>query len=213
MSEVKRTRKYDSSRRQEQARQTRRDILRAAYDLFVENGYAATTIADIARTAGVSPESVYGAFRNKRTLLHRAWDVTIGGDDQDVVYHERPEVIAVRNEPDLATRLRLHAALYTEIARRITPLLMAMQAAAAAEPAAAEMLAEVGRQRLEGMTVMAREAAKTGQLAVSEAQCRDYMWAMTDGALWHRLVRERGWSEDEFVDCLASMWTSVLVAR
>ena len=213
MTSVKGQRKYDSSRRQEQARQTRRDILRAAYDLFVEQGYARTTIAAVAQAAGVSPETVYSAFRNKRTLLHRAWDVTVGGDDQDIVFHERPEVVAIRSEPDLAKRLALHAALSTKTARRITPLLLSMQAAAGAEPAAAEMLAEVGRQRLAGMTVMANEAAQTGQLAVPEEQCRDFLWSMTDGTLWHRLVVERGWPEEQYVDWLATLWVSVLVRQ
>ena len=212
MATVKGSRKYDSSRRQEQARQTRRDILRAAGELFVEQGYGRTTIADVARAAGVSVETIYSAFRNKATLLHRVWDVTVGGDDEDIVFHERPEVVAVRNEADLAKRLRLHAALSTQTVRRITPLLMAMQGAAATEPAAAEMLAEVGRQRLAGMTVMAREAAATGQLAVSEEQCRDFMWAMTDGALWHRLVRERGWPEERYIEWLGDLWVSALVA-
>jgi AcrR family transcriptional regulator len=213
MPPVKRPRKYDSSRRQEQARQTRSDILAASVRLFIEQGYARTTIADVAAAAGVSVETVYGAFRNKATLLHRAWDVTVGGDDEDIVLHERPEVVAIRNEPDLAKRLRLQAAFFTKTAARIVPLLMAMQGAAGAEPAAADMLAEVGRQRLAGMTIMASEAAKTGQLAVSEDECRDFMWATTDGALWHRLVKERGWPEERYVQWLGDLWVSVLVTR
>jgi AcrR family transcriptional regulator len=208
---VKGSRRYDSSRRQEQARQTRHEILRAATKLFVEQGYGRTTIADVAREAGVSKETVYGAFGNKATLLHRAWDVTVGGDDEDILFHERPEVVAIRSEPDLARRLRLHAAFFAETAKRITPLLMAMQAAAGAEPAAAEMLAEVGRQRLAGMSVMAREAARTGQLAVSEDEARDFLWSTTDGTLWHRLVRERGWPEHTFVEWLGNLWVSALV--
>ena len=62
-------RAYDSSRRQEQARQTRRDILRAAHDLFVTHGYGRTTIADVARAAGVSAETIYATYKNKATLL------------------------------------------------------------------------------------------------------------------------------------------------
>ena len=213
MATVKGRRAYDSSRRREQARRTRLDILRAAHDLFVEQGYARTTIAEVAAKAGVSPETVYGAFRNKPTLLHRTWDVTVGGDDEDIVFHERPEVMAMRAERDLEKRLTMHAAFSTKTAARITPLLMAMQAAAGADPAAADMLAEVGRQRLAGMSVMAREMAKTGQLAVSEEECRDFLWAMTDGTLWHRLVHERGWPEDTYVAWLAQLWVGVLVAK
>lgn len=213
MSEpVKKLRTYDSSRRQAQARETRRAVLDAARALFIEQGYGRTTIADVARSAGVSVETVYSAFGNKATLLHRAWDVTIGGDDEEITYHERPEINVLRAEPDLARRLAMQAAVFTQTARRIVPFLLAMQGAAASEPAAAEMLAEIGRQRLEGLSVMAREAAATGQLAVSEQDCRDIMWASTDGVLWQRLVNERGWSDERFQTWLGQMWISALVA-
>jgi AcrR family transcriptional regulator len=206
---VKRT--YDSSRRKEQANQTRRAILRAAHDLFVRQGYGRTTIADIAAAAGVSAETIYAAFKNKPTLLHRVWDVTIGGDDEDVAFHERPEVQAIRAEPDLGKRLMLHARFATATARRITPFLLAVEAAAAVDEKAAAMLAEMGRQRFAGMGVMAAEAAATGQLAVTEQECREVVWSMTDGVLWHRLVVERGWSDERFADWLGRTWVAMLV--
>jgi AcrR family transcriptional regulator len=204
-------RQYDSSRRKEQARQTQRAVLRAAHDLFVEQGYGRTTIADIARAAGVSAETIYARFKNKATLLHRVWDVTIGGDDEDVVFHERPEIMAIRAEPDLAKRFMMHARMSTATARRMTPFRLAVQAAVGSEPAAADMLAEMDRQRLAGMTVMAAESAKTGQLAVSEEQCRDVVWAMTDGSLWHAFVNGRGWSDEEYADWVGRVWVATLV--
>ncbi|MDT4923571.1 MAG: hypothetical protein QOG01_1284 [Pseudonocardiales bacterium] len=204
-------RSYDSSRRQEQARQTRRDIQRAAHDLFVEHGYGRTTIADIARAAGVAPETIYATYKNKATLLHRVWDVTVGGDDEAVVFHERPEVKAIRAEPDLRTRLQMQARFSTATARRMTPFLLALHGAAATEASAAEMLDEVGRQRYAGIGVMAAEAAATGQLAVSEQECRDLIWATTDGMLWHQLVNGRGWTDERFADWLGRMWVASLV--
>ncbi len=204
-------RPYDSTRRREQARATQRAVLRAAHDLFVANGYGQTTIADIARAAGVSQETIYAAFKNKATLLHRVWDVTVGGDDDEVVFHERPEIVAVRAERDLATRLRLQAPISTATARRMTPFARAVEGAAASEPAAADMVAEMNRQRFEGIGVMAREAAATGQLKVSEQECRDFLWAMTDGHLWHQLVVQRGWSDEQFAHWLAEIWVAALV--
>lgn len=210
--DVKGPRRYDSSWRQEQARQTRREILRAAHDLFVAQGYGRTTMVDVARAAGVSVETVYGAFRNKATLLHRVWDVTIGGDDEEITYHERPEVQALLAQPVLARRLEAQAALFTATARRITPLILAIQGAAASEPAAADMLAEIGRQRLNGMGFMARAAGGTGQLAVSQQECRDVLWATTDGMLWHHLVNNLGWSDQQFEGWLGALWTRMLVS-
>lgn len=204
-------RRYDSSRRQEQARQTRRAVLAAAHELFVSQGYARTTVADVAAAAGVSVETVYGSFRNKATLLHRVWDVTVGGDDEDVLLHERPEVQAIRAETDLATRLRAQARFATATARRVGPFMRALEAAAGADEAAAEILAEVHRQRYEGIGVMAREAAATGQLAVTEQVCRDLVWATTDATLWHRLVVERGWTQEQYAQHLGETWVAWLV--
>ena len=75
----------------------------------------------MAERAGVSPETIYATFKNKATLLHRTWDVTIGGDDEEVVFHERPEVLAMQAETDLAERIMMHARFSTATARRMTP--------------------------------------------------------------------------------------------
>jgi len=125
-------RSYDSSRRKAQAAETRSAVVRAARDLFVTQGYGHTTIAQIAAAAGVSAETIYAAFGNKATLLHKAWDLTVGGDDEDIVFHERPEVLAIRSEPDLAMRLQLHAAFSTKTAERVGPFQLMVQSAAGA---------------------------------------------------------------------------------
>jgi AcrR family transcriptional regulator len=204
-------RQYDATRRRAQARETQRAVLRAAHDLFVEQGYGRTTINQVAERAGVSPETIYATFKNKATLLHRTWDVTVGGDDEDILFHERPEVMAIRAEPDLAERLMLHARWSTATARRMTPFARSVQGAAASEPSAAAMAAEMERQRLAGISVMAREAAATGQLKVSEEECRDIVWSMTDGHLWHQLVVERGWTDERYADWLGRTWVAHLV--
>lgn len=204
-------RTYDSARRRAQADETRAAIVRAARDLFIERGYGHTTLADVARAADVSVETIHKSVGTKAVLLHKAWDTTVGGDDQDIVFHERPAVLAVRGEPDLARRLMLHAAFSTQTAQRIAPFQLMVQSAAGADPAAAAMLEEMGRQRLVGIGVMAAEAARTGQLAVSEDECRDVVWSMTDGMLWHRLVNERDWSNNRFADWLGRIWVDRLV--
>lgn len=204
-------RQYNSARRQEQAGETRLRIIQAAHDLFVANGYGRTTITEIAATAGVAVETVYAAFRNKATLLHHVWYVNFRGDDEDIPLLDRPEIRAVLAEPDLATRFTRHAFVVTAVFRRIGPLLAAMQGAAASEDAAAAMLAEWDERRLHACTRYAKAAAATGQLAVSKAECRDVLAATMDGALWQRLVAERGWSDKRFAAWLGRLWTSQLV--
>lgn len=204
-------RSYDSTRRRSQAAETRAAIVHAARDLFMEHGYGHTTMAAIARAADVSVETIHKSVGTKAELLHKAWDITIAGDDQDIVFHDRPEVLAIRAERDLARRLMLHAVFFTRTAERIAPFQLMVQSAAGAAPAAAAMVQEMSRQRLAGITVMAAEAAKTGQLAVPEDECRDVIWSMTDGMLWNRLVVERGWGSERFAEWLGGVWVDRLV--
>ena len=204
-------RQYNSVRRREQAGETRLRIIRSAYDLFVDQGYGRTRIAQIARTAGVAVETVYATFGSKPKLLHEVWDVTVGGDEDDVPVHERAEVLAVRAEADLGRRLRRLAVFNTAVSRRTAPLMVALRGAAASDGAAAAMLTEIDRQRLEAMSLHASEAAVTGQLAVTEAECRDILWSTTDGALWHRLVTGRNWADSRYAAFLGNLWVAALV--
>jgi AcrR family transcriptional regulator len=204
-------RRYDSSRRNEQARETQERILRAAGALFVERGYGRTTIADIAGAAGVAPETVYAAFKNKPTLLRRTWFFAFRGYDDDIPLYERPEMRAILAEPDLATRTRAHARFTTANNRRIAPLLHAVQGAATSEAAAEQILAEYAERRLDVATKYAHAAAATGKLAIQEGECRDVLFATMDGALWHRLVQLRGWSDERYANWLAELWLALFL--
>ncbi|PVZ14942.1 TetR family transcriptional regulator [Actinomycetospora cinnamomea] len=204
-------RRYDSTRRQEQARETRSRALTAAHELFVTRGYGATTLADIADAAGLATPTIYAAFRNKVTVLHRVWDVAVGGDDRDVHLLDRPELRAVFAEPDLRARLLRFAVVNTTIMRRTARLRLVIQGAAGADPAAAALLAEIDEARLASMGEHARAAEATGRLAVPADTCRDVLFATTDGSLWLTLVDRRGWSDEAYATWLGQLWTAALV--
>jgi AcrR family transcriptional regulator len=202
-------RPYDSTRRQEQARETRLAIVHAAHDLFVSNGYGRTTIADVARAAGVAVETVYAAFKNKPTLLRQVWYVHFRGDEDDAPLYDRAEMQEILAEPDLTTRIRKHAVFVTATNRRIAPLLVALAGAAASEPGAAAMLDEWAERRIDVATKYAHAAAATGQLRISEDECRDVLFATMDGALWQRLVAERGWPDERYAAWLGRLWVQM----
>jgi AcrR family transcriptional regulator len=205
-------RRYTSTRRDEQARETRLRIIRAARELFVTHGYGRTTLVEIAREAAVAVETVYAVFGNKATLLREAWYLDFRGDEQDVPLFERAEMQGILDEPNLVTRIRRHAAFVTATNRRIGPLTAALEGAAASEPVAAEMLAEFSKRRLDAATKYAKAAEATGRLGVSQAECRDVLFATMDGTLWRRLVVERGWSDERYADWLGSVWIAQLVS-
>lgn len=204
-------RQYDSRRRQEQATETRRNVIAAANELFIAQGYGQTTIKQVAARAGVSVETVYATFGTKAALLRHVWYVDFRGDEADVTLYDRAEMQSILAEPDLPTRIRRHAVFVTASNRRIFPLLNALTGAAASETDAAAMLAEWAQRRLDVATRYAHAAAATGQLAVSEEECSDVLFATMDGTLWAQLVGQRGWSDERFSNWLATIWIGALV--
>jgi AcrR family transcriptional regulator len=53
----------------QKARATRAALVRSAYDLFIEQGYGAVSVRDLARRTQVTSGAIYGHFRNKADLL------------------------------------------------------------------------------------------------------------------------------------------------
>src|SRR5688500_9224758 len=114
------TRGERGTRRADQAGATRRRIIDRAAALFVEQGYAATTLEQIGRAAGVAVQTVYFHFRNKATVLKEVVDVLAVGDDEPVPLLERPWAERMRREPDdrraLAIWLRNSRAVFGRVA-------------------------------------------------------------------------------------------------
>ena len=100
MEPVNPKRSYDSPRRREQAAATRREILAAAQRLFEGQGYSATTMAAIAKEAGVALKTVYTAFETKGGVLRALWNLLLRGDDADVPVMDRAWYREVLDEPD-----------------------------------------------------------------------------------------------------------------
>ena len=209
-SGVKR-RRYDSSGRRSRARATRLQILEAARRLFVDRGYAATTMTDIAAAAGVSVETVYGGFRTKANLLKVVWDVTIAGDDEPVPLMERPAILAIRAETDPERALRRYATFVAETAPRTAPVQSVIVTAAAADPAIADLAEELSNQRLTGLTAFARQLAGTGRLGVPQDQARDLLWTLNSAQVYDLLVVQREWPLQRYETFLAQTWTSTLL--
>src|SRR4051794_7224355 len=140
---VKTTRRYESPRRREQAAATRRAILEAAQALFERDGYAATTIAAVAREAGVATKTVYLAFETKSGLLRALWHPLLRGDEADVPIGERPWYRAMFDEPDPARRLALGARGARTVKERAGGLLRVIRTAALVDADAAELWARI----------------------------------------------------------------------
>lgn len=187
--------------RAEQARRTRLRVVESARAAFLELGYGAATIKEVARRAGVSQETVYKSFGNKAGLLKAAYDIALAGDDEPVPMADRPEIQAVRAARSPREAARAYAALVPAFAARIGPLATMALHASGADADLAAFVAETGAERLAGATGTARawEAAGWLREGVGVEQARDVVW-MLSGPSLHELARARGWGDEEFVD-------------
>jgi AcrR family transcriptional regulator len=211
--EVKPPRRYDSSRRQAQARLTRRSILTAARDLFLERGYAGTTMAEVAETAEVSIETVYKAFRNKSGLVKALFDVAIVGDDQPIPMLQRERVAKMREEPDPRKKLLMYGKHLSEAGPRAGQLQLLIRSAAASDPEASAVWDQMVQERLTGMTEFARHLYQGGHLppGVSLEEARDVLWTYNSVELFDLLVLQRGWDPDKYGRWIAEAMIAALV--
>src|SRR5579863_3091014 len=205
--------RYTSQVRDEQARRTRRAIVNAAHDLFLAQGYAATTIDGIAAAAHVSRRTVFNSVGGKVALLKLALDWAIVGDDEPVALIDRPAIKAILAESDPRKALLLWVQSVTDTAARTTPLGEVLIAAADIDPAAAQLHAEANRNRMLGATLFIRYLASRDGLAVgmTEQRAAELCWALTDGHLYRLLVTQRNWRTADFNRWLSASLTAALL--
>ena len=211
---VKPRRRYDNRRREEQALQARRRVLEAANELFLERGYPGTTMAQVARAAGVSVETVYKAFGTKAALAKELWDVTLVGDDQPVPLAQRPEFTAITAEPDPRRMLAAYAALGRVLYERLGPLLrVIVEGAQAGDPELRDVLATIERERLAGASGFVASLAERGLLrdGLDPEAARDVLWTLISHEVCRLLVDGRGWSLDRWERWLAATLADVLL--
>jgi len=206
-------RRYASQVRDEQARRTRRAIVTAAHDLFLAQGYAATTIDAIAEAAHVARRTVFNSVGGKAALLKLALDWAIVGDDEPVAMADRPAVKAILAESDPRKALVLWVQAVADVVGRTAPLGEVLTAAADIDPAAAELLAEASRQRMAGAAAFMRHLASLDGLAagMTEQRAAELSWALTDGHLYRLLVAQRGWSTADFTRWLSDSLAAALL--
>ncbi|ONH26376.1 TetR/AcrR family transcriptional regulator [Pseudofrankia asymbiotica] len=205
----------DKPSRAEKTRLTRRRIVAAAADLFLGEGYGATTLDQVAARAGVAVQTVYFHFGNKATLLKEALDVAAVGDDEPVALLDRPWLEEVTAEPDPARIIELWMNVGLEILGRVAPLLAVVRATMGTDPdLAAQWEANEAERRtafraLAGM--LADRAALRPGLTVDDAADLGFLissaenYILSTGAL--------GWSPERWRNTTATLLAQALLGE
>ena len=208
---VKKRRGYSSPVREEQAAQTRTRILEAAGTCFAAAGYARTTVKAIADAAGVANDTVYAAFGTKARVLTALVDRRLApsGDVANVM--DRPEALAVRDEPDQRRQVHLFARDIAEVMARVRPVYEILRTASAVEPEMAEVHAEMDGYRLLNMRKFAGWLEARAPLRVAVDRAAEIIWAVASPDVARMLVDGRGWSVEQYTEWLEDTLVRVLL--
>ena len=207
MSAVKRSDPAKLSRRG-RAKATQRRIVKAAYQLFCEQGYVGTTMAEIGEAAGVAVQSVYFTFHTKAALLSRAYDFAVMGEEEPLAPEQQAWYRAMSAEPDVTRALRHFVTGVGEITRRVTPLSLAAQVAADGDPDTARVLAFHDDMQADAYREVVRLLGTKATLRPGLERGTDLLLLYAGTEAYHVLVEGRGWSHDEFLE-----WTVAALAH
>lgn len=211
MDPVKSRRRYDSPTRRTQAARTREAVLAAARRSFLDAGYSATTVAAVARQAGVSVETIYKSFGGKAALARALYEQALAGQGRVAAY-ERSDAIRLE-QTDPHALMRAWGTLTAEVAEQLTPVLLIVRAAAGHDASMATLLCDSENERLERMRHNARFLTERGYLreGVTVEHAADVMWTCSSPEIYELLVLSRGWSSEQFAAFVAETMAAALL--
>jgi AcrR family transcriptional regulator len=199
-------RRYDAPVRRQRALATRRAIVDAAASEFGRHGYVGTSIATLARVAGVAPETIYATFGTKLALLQALVGRAVGGDDEPVSLLDRAWVRELVNEPHLDRRIERLAREGAAILARRSSVDELVAQAAGADPEAAVLLNQGRQERWAGqrrlLEIIVGEQGTGGARSLDRAT--DVLFALGSPEVYRLLVGARGWTQERFADWYAT---------
>jgi AcrR family transcriptional regulator len=199
-------RTYRSTRRAAQAAQTRSDVLAAAMRCFERTGWTGTTLAAIAREAGVAVETVYAGFGSKKGLLRAAMEAGVVGDAEAVPFAERDESRRLgRGTP--AERLAAGAAVVADIHERTAGTWRAILDVAAGDPEVAAWRDELEAGRL--VEIRRSLGLITGRDDVDDVAV-EALFVLYGPETYTKLVHDLGWDRERYVAFLGAVAARVL---
>lgn len=210
-SGVKGQRPYDSTRRQERARQNRERIVRTAEKQFLEGGYSATSVSAIAAEAEVSVDLIYKTFGGKPGLIRAIYQRALEGVGP-VPAEQRSDRLQAE-ETDPRKIIAGWGRFVTEVSPRGSPIVLLVRSAAATNQELVALLEEIDASRLRRMTTNARRLHRAGHLrpGLTVAAAADVLWTYSAPELYDLLVLRRGMPLTRFGRFVADAMTAALL--
>lgn len=203
---------YRSALRTEQAAATRRQILRAARELFTRQGYADTTVAAVAACARVSVDTIYASVGRKPQLMLAVIDTVLGGGADPVPAEQRDYVREIRSAPTAAEKIHVYATALGRMLPATAGLQEALRHAARTDAECAVVWDGLTQRRAANMRLFAADLRATGAVRpdLTDDVVADIVWS-TNSVEYYVLLRARGWTPEQYARWLEDLWGRTLL--
>jgi AcrR family transcriptional regulator len=203
---------YDTSTRRAAAEQTRIRVLLAARELFVTIGYANTSVADIARAASVSVDTLYAAVGRKPQLLLAVHDLELAGGEAPRTAEDREYVIRVRAARTAREKIEIYTTAMAQLLPVTVPLLESLRVAGITDRECQKVYDSVSERRAANMQLFAADLRSTGELRddLSNEDVAHLMWSMNSSA-YFLLMRSRGKTAEQYAEFIRDVWVHTLL--
>jgi AcrR family transcriptional regulator len=193
--------------RRERGAQTRTRILEEARRLFVEQGFEATTMQQVADAAGVAVQTVYFNFRTKSRLLAGVADTLILGDRPPDQWRERPWGMRILRSTNPREVVHAFVVGDLEIKSHLAPFVRALGADVRLDP---ESLAVQDRGRDQFFGAVVDRLISMGALrpGLTATRALDIIRVVNTVETYRDLTERRGWT-----DALWKSWLTDLLGE
>jgi AcrR family transcriptional regulator len=190
--------------RRERSRATQWRIVEEAHRLFTSQGYASTTMNQVAEAAGVAVQTVYFVFHTKAALLARAIDFAVMGKETPRPPEEQRWYRAMQDAPGIDEALRQLVTGVGEMMPRVVPLNLA--ARASDDPELAQVMARSEARRADGYRVMLEILRGKTELreGLDPERATHLLLLYVGEDVYHVLVDTYRWPHEDWIDWTVS---------
>ena len=207
-------RAYDGSRRQADALERQRRIVAAATDLFIRQGFGATSINQIASAADVSAQTIYATYTSKAGVQQiGGLDVAVAGDFDDVPVIERVPPLAGASPTQLFARFAEFAGIVRALNERVAPLIRVLEQAASSDAVLGQLRSQlVDAIRTDALQWVGQLGADRLRPDLSEQEAADVLATTSSPAVYSILTEDSGWTPEQYERWLAAAVPRLLLA-
>ena len=205
-------RKYESPVRRHRAAATRSAVLQAARRLFTEQGYAHTSVHDIATEAGVSVDTLYTSVGRKPQLLLAVHDMLLAEDDAPLAAEQRRYVQAIRAASTARAKITTYADALARLMPKVVPLQEALRDAGATDPACRDAYTSLSQRRAQNMSRFVEDLRQTGDMRddIDDTRATTLIWSM-NSAEYFTLLRDQGLAPSAYGAFVRDVWIHALL--